>query len=189
RDRGHDSDTENEDDQREFKKQKSRHIKNREGQKYLACPFWKLDYAKYNQCLTKKLTTIGYVKQHLYRKHTADFYCDYCLVVFEDKNAYDYHRSMARDQCRRDPSATFEGVSYVQHRMLTRKSKGKLEEQWFAIWDILFEQKSRPASIFVDFDQSPDFCEFREYCERNGVPIVLDALETTGLTLRASISD
>ncbi|KAH8894717.1 hypothetical protein GQ53DRAFT_642883, partial [Thozetella sp. PMI_491] len=116
--------------------------------KHLACPFWKLDPDKHWECFLKKISTISYVKQHLSRRHTPSYYCPRCYAIFPDEPTYDQH--FLDVPCVRGATATLDGISHPQSRLLSRKSKGSVEEQWFAMWHILFPGQPRPASIYVD---------------------------------------
>lgn len=136
---------------------------------FLACPFWKLDPEKHWECFFKKTTTVSYVKQHLARRHTPAFYCHRCFSIFEAEPIYDQHVLTA--SCTREATSKLEGISQTQSKQLSRKSRGTLEDQWFAMWDILFPNEPRPLSIYIDSDQSKDFCLMREFSQRRGVSI------------------
>jgi len=155
--------------------------------RYLACPFWKIDPTKHWACFLKKLTRISYVKQHLTRRHTPDYYCHRCFSIFTDALVYDGHVQDA--SCVRGPSARLEGISQPQNRLLSRKCNGSVEDQWFAIWDIVFPDDVRPSSVYVDLDQSEDFCLVREYSQRNGLSILVEELRAGGLLLRPDIRE
>ncbi|RSL91164.1 hypothetical protein CEP51_000398 [Fusarium floridanum] len=72
---------------------------------------------------------------------------------------------------------------------LSKKSKGTTEEQWYAIWEILFPEERRPLSIYVDSDQSPDFVLLREFSQRQGVSILHERIRATGRILRSDVSE
>ncbi|KAM7211495.1 hypothetical protein V8F06_013115 [Rhypophila decipiens] len=153
--------------------------------RYLACPFWKLDPSKHWECFFRRTTTVSYVKQHLARRHTPTFYCHRCFAIFETEPVYDHHVIAA--SCTRE--AKLEGISQTQSKQLSKKSKGTLENQWFAMWDILFPTEPRPLSVYIDSDQSKDFCLMREFSQRQGVSILQDEIRASGLLLRPGISD
>ncbi|KAK1758183.1 hypothetical protein QBC47DRAFT_133891 [Echria macrotheca] len=157
--------------------------------RFLACPFWKLDPVKHWECFTKRLKAISYVKQHLSRRHTPDFYCQRCFKVFA-KDMYDaYDAHMLASTCSRDASAKLEGISGPQSKILSRKSVGTVEEQWFAMWRVLFPEQTPPATVYVDCDQSEDFCLLREFAQREGVTILQQELQARGLLLRSGVSN
>jgi len=147
----------------------------------LACPFWKHDFAKHGSCSRNKMDKISRIKQHITRKHTPSFYCECCLVVFQD--AASHTRHVRHESCTWDPSIKLDGISHQQQRELTRKSKHTISEseQWFAIWDILFPGQPRPASAYMDPDLSEDLCRFREFAQNHGSQVLLDVLQASGI--------
>lgn len=149
-----------------------------------ACPFYKRDSAKHWECILKKMTSISYVKQHLLRRHTPDFYCHRCYVIFPDAQTYDQHVLQA--SCFRDESAKFEGITQQQSRHLSKKVTGTVETQWFAMWKVLFPDEPPPTSIYVD---SVDLGLVREFGRREGVGILRDTLQSSGLLLRPGVSE
>lgn len=155
--------------------------------KLLACPFWKLDPIKHRECFSNKTPKISYVKQHLERRHTPDFYCQRCYIIFSDAEAIDNH--VLEASCTRGPSAILEGVSQSQKKQLPCRSKGSVEDQWYTMWDILFPGCRRPSSIYVDSGQSEDFCRIKEFSQREGVTILHEELRTSGLLSRLGTSD
>lgn len=149
-----------------------------------ACPFYKMDPIKHWECILKKITSISYVKQHLLRRHTPDFYCHRCYASFPDAQTYDQHVLQA--SCLRDELAKFEGVTQHQSRLLSKKVTGSVETQWFAMWKILFPDDPPPTSIYVD---SVDLGLVREFGRREGVGILRDTLQSSMLLLRAGVSE
>ncbi|KAK4450896.1 hypothetical protein QBC34DRAFT_276135, partial [Podospora aff. communis PSN243] len=117
---------------------------------------------------------ISYVKQHLARRHTPDFYCHRCFQVFSNEQAYDSH--VLEAVCTRGLSAKLEGITQHQSRQLSRRSGGSVEEQWLAMWKIVFPDDSVPTSIYIDSDQSEDFCLLREFSQERGVEILREEL-------------
>ncbi|KAK4211297.1 hypothetical protein QBC37DRAFT_14602 [Rhypophila decipiens] len=184
--RQRDGDDDHERDQpggKRLKAQQPKEVPSR--RRFLACPFWKLDPSKHWECFFRRTTTVSYVKQHLARRHTPTFYCHRCFAIFETEPVYDHHVIAA--SCTRE--AKLEGISQTQSKQLLKKSKGTLENQWFAMWDILFPTEPRPLSIYIDSDQSKDFCLMREFSQRQGVSILQDEIRASGLLLRPGISD
>jgi hypothetical protein len=92
----------------------------------------------------KKLDQISRVKQHLSRIH-APIYCQRCLLVFVNEEKLQDH--LSSEPCRRDGSATLEGILQKQRRALSRKSKPNTsnEDKWSAIWQIVFPEHPRPC--------------------------------------------
>ena len=155
--------------------------------RFLACPFWKADPVKHWDCFLKKITTISYVKQHLARRHTPDFYCQRCYKVFSDEQVYDRHVLDA--SCTRSAYTKLDGITPQQSKQLSRKCAGSVEEQWFAVWRIVFPGDTPPTSIYVDSDQSEDFCLIREFSQRSGATFLREELQAHGLLLRPGVSD
>jgi len=149
-----------------------------------ACPFYKLDSTKHWECILKKITSISYVKQHLLRRHTPEFYCHRCYAIFPDAQTYDQHVLQA--SCFRDESAKLEGITQNQSRQLSKKVTGSVEIQWLAMWKVLFPDDPPPASIYVD---SVDLGLVREFGRREGVGILRDTLRSSGLLLRPGVSE
>ena len=150
--------------------------------KPFACPFWKKEPEKYRECFSRKLSRIKAVKQHITRQHTPAFYCQRCLVVFDDLASQRNH-VMATPPCLPCPLGKLDGVTNEQQRLLCRKSKRwhTDTQQWFAIWDILFDCLPRPASPFMDFELSQDFSAFVEFCQRRGSAVLAEELETSDI--------
>ena len=155
--------------------------------KFLACPFWKQDPDRHWQCFLKRLNTISYVKQHLARRHTPEFYCQRCFAILSDEPRFNTH--VLHAQCVRGPTARLDGILPQQSRQLSRKCKGSIEQQWFSIWDILFPGEQRPSSVYIDSDQSEDFCLFREFSQRDGLDVLLDELRANGLAIQPGITE
>ncbi|KAH6696440.1 hypothetical protein BKA61DRAFT_252267, partial [Leptodontidium sp. MPI-SDFR-AT-0119] len=148
-------------------------------EKSFACPFLKWDPTAYSRCCVKKLNSISYVKQHLHRKHTPERYCQTCHSTdFPDDDSLQSHINIGKCTCR--SRTMLDGISYQQRFKLSRKSKPKSskENQWYAIWDILFPGDRRPCSIYVDTDLALEMRQFREYCERHGPAIMREQMES-----------
>jgi hypothetical protein len=82
--------------------------------------------------------------------------------------------------CRRESHAQLDGISHSQHRELCKKSNPAFteENQWFAIWDILFPGSERPFSAYTDSELSADLCLFREHWQNSGQDVLLDVLRS-----------
>ncbi|KAF5565849.1 hypothetical protein FNAPI_1397 [Fusarium napiforme] len=157
-----------------------------ERSQFLACPYWKADSKKYWDCFLKKNDTIAHLKQHLTRRHTPKYYCQICYQTFREFDLFDSH-ALERS-CTRGPSAKLEGISQQQKNKLSLKSKGSVEQQWYAVWSILFPGLEPPATIYIYSTQSEDFCRIQEFAQREGVAIMLDELESNGLVVRPDVS-
>jgi hypothetical protein len=152
--------------------------------KVLACPFWKLEPAKYRQCLKLEcFREVNRVKQHLTRKHAEPkIYCDMCKLTFEHEPAKICHLQQDRATCVYKPW-TEQLITRSQQGELHKKSKADTErDKWFDIWDILFPGAPRPSSPFIDESMSDDFRHFREYAGRRGRTVLLERLRAAGFT-------
>ncbi|OBT67903.1 hypothetical protein VE03_02433 [Pseudogymnoascus sp. 23342-1-I1] len=138
-----------------------------------ACPYLKINPVKHGKCCAFQLTRIQDVKQHLTRIHTPERYCQRCLASdFCDEPALQDHLDL--NTCPRNDPTSLEGISNKQHKELSRKSKtgiGK-EEQWFAIWEILFAGCARPRSVYMDTEVSMELRLFRDYCDTREADVV-----------------
>ncbi|OHE99958.1 hypothetical protein CORC01_04859 [Colletotrichum orchidophilum] len=150
----------------------------------LACPFWKLDPLQHHNCARRKLTRVRDVKQHLNRGHTPKHYCQRCLRLFADDYALCQHVSDENGwTCPLSAPDTLNGVSHEQSRKLHRKSAPSLsdENQWFAIWEILFPGKTRPRSAYMNPEISEDLEAFQQHLDSRAGPVLHQALELAGL--------
>jgi len=132
---------------------------------------------KHRNCGKHKLRKISYVKQHILRNHFRSNHCQRCFEVFSDGPSLDRHVGSAA-VCTRPPSAPEDWISYMQKDQLGRKARGKEDEQWFAVWEILFPGLRRPASPYMDADLSTDLQEFREYCCNRGPVLLMELLDS-----------
>ncbi|KXH34260.1 hypothetical protein CNYM01_01065 [Colletotrichum nymphaeae SA-01] len=153
--------------------------------KLLACPFGKMSPSKYSACSRFQLKRIRDVKQHLKRKHTPDDYCNRCLSIFDDEESLTQHVSQPDGfGCQLAPEGRMlDGITHRQSRDLSRKANAELseEQQWFAIWDIVFPQKPRPESAYLDSAFAMQVCLFREHCARHAEPLLFQNLRAAGL--------
>lgn len=133
--------------------------------KSFACPFLKKDPMEHRDCCTRKLSRIRDVKQHLARRHTPERYCQLCFETsFTTERSLQNH--IKERSCSSQDPSTLKGISYDQHRQLSKKSNPALGEegQWFAIWDVIFpESPDKPVSAYIDTGLSVEMRLFREY--------------------------
>lgn len=150
-------------------------------QKYFACPFLKWGPTKYSSCCVnvKKLSSISYVKQHLIRKHTPERYCQVCQVAnFPDDDSLERHINTGK--CTHRDRTMLDGISYQQRSRLSRKStpNASKEDQWFAIWDILFAGHPRPNTVYMDTDLTREMLQLHEYFTTRGPAVIRERLES-----------
>jgi hypothetical protein len=129
----------------------------------LACPFWKRDPNRHRDCYRKILSKIKYVKSHLYNCHDYPIFCAICHDEFSNETVRDNH---TREQnCPRREPVPHEGLTKDQRYIIQRRINQNLseEENWFKIWDVLFQGATRPASAYIDNDLSEDLCNFEEF--------------------------
>jgi hypothetical protein len=158
-------------------------------QKSFACPYLKWDPLKFRICCEKKLSRISDVKQHLHRKHTPAHYCPLCQVIFPDVDKLQGHLEVRN--CTRQDSTMLVGVSIQQYRELHGKSKPNAsgEDQWYAIWEILFPKDERPRCVYVDTDLAVELCHFRAYCESHGPAIMGEHIDSGPAWLSSQITE
>ncbi|KAH6991280.1 hypothetical protein BKA56DRAFT_610824 [Ilyonectria sp. MPI-CAGE-AT-0026] len=115
-----------------------------------ACPFYKSNSQKHQDCLRYELRRVKDVKQHIYRKHTnPEFYCARCFEEFSTAESRDKHTVEPR--CIRKEEFQFDGVSSSQRKSLqsyANRTKSA-QDQWFSTWDIIFPDQSRPSTCYV----------------------------------------
>ena len=155
--------------------------------KWLACPFWKLNPGRYKSCFKNELMSVSRLKQHLTRKHTPQFYCDRCNVIFDTESAHENHKMQP---CVIDPYVTpprLEGITYRQTQQLQRRSNPSLSvsDQWFAIWDILFPGVQRPASVYLGDRVSEAISQVTRYTLQRGPELLARELEASGILLQS----
>jgi hypothetical protein len=168
------------DDRRRSKRAKQRGC-DVDRQKFLACPFYKKDPNNYIECFTKKLDTVSHMKEHLRRRHLPpEFYCQRCKVTFKSKAILDTHI---------DPvtcvflKQNIDGITRDQEEQLRRRGRGSEEEQWFAVWSVLFPTSRRPSSIYRHVSQQEVVDRLQEFALSSGVAIMRDVLRNSGREL------
>jgi len=144
--------------------------------KCFACPFCKKNPREHRDCFDYKLSRIKDVKQHLARQHTP-IHCERCLRVFQDRHSKTEHFE-SDEPCVRGLHGELDGVTNEQSEDLRKKSKrGQTEpEQWYTIWCILFSSLKQPDSPYMDFEQSQEFVEWEEFCQRRGSAVLAERL-------------
>jgi hypothetical protein len=153
-------------------------VQSEKPQKSLACPYWKKDMSKHSNCCKFQLSRVRDVKLHLQRKHTPKEYCQRCQKTFADDHSLQAHITIGKCS-RRDPTE-LNGISHGQSFQLRKKSQknASAEEQWFAIWDILFPGHQKPSTVYVDTDLGEIMRQFREHCEIQGPTMIAELVES-----------
>ncbi|KAK0636555.1 hypothetical protein B0T17DRAFT_613273 [Bombardia bombarda] len=82
--------------------------------------------------------------------------------------------------CRRGADIQLDGISHSQRRDLCKKSNRAFSEenQWFAVWDILFPEVQKPTSAYIDSELSADLCLFREYWQSAGRDVLFEVVKS-----------
>ncbi|KAK4466011.1 hypothetical protein QBC42DRAFT_151336, partial [Cladorrhinum samala] len=137
----------------------------------LACPFWKFNPRKHKSCFLKKLDDVSRVKQHLTRTHYRSSYCPRCFAVLEDDVAVSVHLDPVTCVPKQHD---FSLMTNGQHQRINRRSNTKQSEQekWYAVWDILFPEQSRPSSPYIDPRLSEDLSRFIDHAKLHGPAMI-----------------
>lgn len=151
----------------------------------LACPFFKKDPVVHQPCYKYRLMRIRDVKQHVGRKHSLPIYCPICFETFYGEEQRDAHVRVA-NECSSRQAPRPQGVTEDQKRRLGRRapSTQTVEEQWYGIFDILFDktQVARPTSPYLDTHQAllSGALKYQEFVEGPGVEILRNVLTDSG---------
>ncbi|KAI1759133.1 hypothetical protein GGR53DRAFT_524102 [Hypoxylon sp. FL1150] len=143
----------------------------------LACPYAKKDPVRYRDCYYRySLSRIRDVKQHLTRCHRQPIYCPICNSTFEDEDKKDAH--IRSRTCSPVPTFVVEGMSEKQKRELSRRVSSKMpeEQQWFAVFDILFYPHPRPRTPYHDNDLHPELNNFQDFMTARGPTIIAEVI-------------
>ncbi|KAH7130909.1 hypothetical protein EDB81DRAFT_807673 [Dactylonectria macrodidyma] len=154
-----------------------------------ACPFFRMFPIRHMDCVNRKLTRIRDVKQHIQRRHSqeqVDFYCPTCYEIFPSAIPRDVHvRSRGCDAPAYPGGDNSEGASLeAQHLLKSRVDRTLTQvDQWFAIWDILFKDKSRPANPYLGTVMEETMRMIRVFSRQEApqlVPAVLESNKMPG---------
>lgn len=149
-----------------------------------ACPFAKKDHIKYESCFSLKLTKIKNVKQHLRRSHEAPVYCPNCRNTFEEEEELESH---LRDQerCEKSDKPIPEGMTPAQRKKLEKRVRSKLwVDQWYEIYDILFEGSPRPRSPYIPAGLNQKLRGFMDMMNERGHQIIMENISRRELMRR-----
>lgn len=149
-----------------------------------ACPYFKRDPVAHQLCYSFRLRRIRDVKQHIGRKHALPIYCPRCLETFHGEEGRDAHIIASGCSPRQAPRP--QGVTEVQKRLLGKRApiNQTREEQWYGIFDILFDKTHvpRPTSPYLDTDSAlfSGAAKYQEFVEGPGVEILRNFLTDSG---------
>lgn len=147
-----------------------------------ACPYTKKDPMSYRDCYKYKLSRIRDVKQHLVRCHRYPLYCPRCMGTFQTEDERDGH--IREFTCPSRPWIKLDGITDSQGRQLSKKSASNIssEEQWFAVFDIVFPgHEPRPQSPYIDSELLQDITLYQEFLTSNGPRILSETLTQRGV--------
>ncbi|RGP61005.1 hypothetical protein FSPOR_10319 [Fusarium sporotrichioides] len=120
-----------------------------------ACPFYRSHPERYFDCISLKMPRISDVKQHLKRRHMANYFCSRCFKGFSSLKPFQEH--VLQQDCSMDLSENTDGVSpTTQNALKVRFERGlSPKDQWYKIWKILFgdtddDQKPYHEGVFKE---------------------------------------
>lgn len=148
---------------------------------WLACPYAKKDPVRYRDCYRYFLARVRDVKQHVTRCHRKPIHCPICNDTFKDEDERDLHIGLR--SCTPRPSTIMEGISEKQKRELSQRVSSKMpeEQQWFAVFDIIFSPHPRPRTPYRDRELSDDLCVFQDFMTARGPALLAEFLEARGV--------
>lgn len=160
-------------------------------QRFLACPYYKLDPIKYLNCFKRfHLKRIKDVKQHLNRKHSAsELYCPTCWRTFINRVERDSHVTSRTCSIQDQPPVDGDIMNPDQQKAIAKRDIGPHEaEQWYNIWRILFPGKDEPESPYLGTELQEVIRTVRQYWKANRQNIVSNILSSRQTNPEASTS-
>lgn len=117
------------------------------GVESFACPFYRRHPERYFDCISLKMPRISDVKQHIKRRHMANYSCPRCSKGFSALKPFQEH--VLQQDCSMDLSENIDGVSPATRDALkVRFGRGlSPRDQWDKIYKIVFGD--------IDHDQNP----------------------------------
>lgn len=155
-----------------------------------ACPYYARNPQAHRNCLQHAdLRSIKQVKQHIWTMHRLPPFCPICLRIFDSATSCDQH--VTERSCTLQTSPGIEGITQVQMQQLARRPSPALseEEQWFAVWDILFPTEPRPARAVLQGDVEMAVCVLRDFWTRKGTHIMATFMEMKELREYDKVQD
>ncbi|KAI8952595.1 hypothetical protein F4801DRAFT_540608 [Xylaria longipes] len=148
------------------------------GERLLACPFFKKDPQRYQDCGKYTLRRIKDVKQHIYRLHCKpELYCSRCFENFKCSNERDHHIREGGCTLKEVPNRD-DVISDNQRKELKEcGSRGKSkQQQWMELWDVIFPGAKRPRSPHVEDGQGELLSSLRSYWDGNADEIITKSI-------------
>ncbi|KAH8892971.1 hypothetical protein GQ53DRAFT_626216, partial [Thozetella sp. PMI_491] len=147
----------------------------------LGCPYYKKDALKHRHCLHYELKRIKDVKQHLCRRHMQPHFCPLCGSEFSTQSEEKDH--IRNQSCSIRDFTEPEGITEDQKAMFsTRVGRTMtLEQQWYAVWDIVFPGAEHPPSVYVQGPVVENLLGFRGFFSQHGEALIADRLRSREL--------
>ncbi|OHE92837.1 hypothetical protein CORC01_11843 [Colletotrichum orchidophilum] len=159
--------------------------------RYFACPFYRNNAVRHSACLSLRMVRIRDVKQHLQRRHSEPrYYCSTCYKRFETELEQSQHvQSQSAVLC----SSTDEEFDFVPpHAKDLLKSKvsrkDTAEEQWYTVWDKIFEPKPRPYHPYMGTVIEEVSSMLQKFWQHEGDQIVSRFMETRQVQMEKEIN-
>ncbi|EXF75483.1 hypothetical protein CFIO01_04943 [Colletotrichum fioriniae PJ7] len=140
----------------------------------LACPYYKDNKLTHNRCSLLQLNRIRDVKQHLYRKHMQPYHCFSCGRQFNTQIEQMEHSRLR--ECSTRNYQRPDGITLDQQRDLKERVDRKLavDQQWFAVWKIVFPDKEPPKSPYVYSPTREVATNMRTYWQETAAEMMAD---------------
>ncbi|KAK0372456.1 hypothetical protein CLIM01_10198 [Colletotrichum limetticola] len=146
-----------------------------------ACPFYRNNAVRHMACLNLRMARIRDVKQHLQRRHSEPHhYCPHCYKRFGTYLEQSQHvQNQSIIGCS-TKDKEFDFVPPHAKDLLKFKvsRKDTAEEQWYTVWDKIFEPKPRPEHPYMGTVIEEVTIMLQEFWQREGDQIVSKFMET-----------
>ncbi|KAM0438719.1 hypothetical protein ACHAPT_001476 [Fusarium lateritium] len=148
-----------------------------------ACPFFRKDPLRHMECITLTLNRIQDVKQHLSRRHTAEYFCSRCFEEFPSSPGWEEHVRFRMCQQRPCPP---DRVSPQAQDLLKRRVDRTLSssKQWYEIWKTLFEDAEKPQSPHQGGVMGEAIGIIRDFWDAEGGQLVCDLASSKRISVK-----
>lgn len=141
-----------------------------------ACPFYRRWPTRHIECMSRKLTRIQDVKQHIYRRHSKpQFYCPTCAQVFASPDPRDDHiRQASCSPATASSKRSSDGISAQVQDSLKNRFSRRLNpvEQWYSIWELIFPGVEPPQNAHVGSKVTEMLGMLRDFWKNEGHRII-----------------
>lgn len=151
----------------------------------MACPFGKLRPEKHTSCSSKTFRGVSHLKEHLFRCHIPEYYCQDCLRVFQTATEHVEHFT-GEPVCkltRVEPDfLTRSQFLQLRQPLPLARSRPLAEAWWYRVWDVCFPGRERPVSIYVEDKHAlaTALPSYRDFVSLQGPQILGDVLSKSG---------